>query len=391
MINVYHKGDEFMAAHHQDEPMMKVVFFIAGIFLIYKLLVPLFSYSGSSSSGSTDRNSFYSNIMCKSTGSLSYFSPTKPKTSQSMLSLMLSLFYSNFTKMNAGNPLSYITYSVPTLNAVDPSSEIARINGQLPDNSAIDDENNNETPASKTQSKERTAANKNATTKSAISSSTEEDQNKIVKPLVIPIHKRKLIPEQPEVLVLHSHTTESYNPKHKENNNFTTDLENSIVRVGDSLVADLTDLYGISVIHDISIHDLPTRIGAYGRARPTIISLLHKYPSIKLIIDLHRDGNVPKARETAIISGEDYARVMFVAGTKFKTHKNYNKASVKFDQLFDYLYPGFSRGIDYKNNVYNQDLLPNMLLIEVGSNSNTLEEAVRTSSLIARVVDAYLK
>ncbi|WP_159945808.1 stage II sporulation protein P [Caloramator fervidus] len=202
-----------------------------------------------------------------------------------------------------------------------------------------------------------------------------------------PPKKRNLDPTKPLILIYHTHTTEAYNPDGK-GSNFTVDPNYNMIRVGEELKKELEEKYGISVIHDTTFHDVPKREGAYLKSRPTVQRYLKKYNSFKIIVDLHRDANVSRNKSTAVIGSERYARIMFVVDT---LHKNYTKNNVlvsKINDKFNYLYPGFSRGIMYKKSKihYNQDLASNIILIEVGSNENSLEEALNSAKIIARVL-----
>jgi stage II sporulation protein P len=111
-----------------------------------------------------------------------------------------------------------------------------------------------------------------------------------------------------------------------------------------------------------------------------------------LIIDLHRDGG-PKANAvTAVINNEKYARPMFVIG-----QKNPNKAAnialaQKLNNTFEKYYKGFVRGITYKaNGKYHQDLSPNCVLLEVGSENSSIQEAINSTKIIAKVISENVK
>lgn len=225
----------------------------------------------------------------------------------------------------------------------------------------------------------------------AINKPSEEKEettiNIVNEPKSSPPKKRKLDPKKPLILIYHTHTTESYNPDGR-GQNFTTDSNFNLIKVGEELKRELEEKYGISTIHDTTFHDIPKREGAYLKSRPTVQKYLKKYDSFKIIIDLHRDANVGKNKSTAIIGNERYGRVMFVVDTLNKNHTRNNVLASKINDKFNYLYPGFSRGIIYKQskNHYNQDLSSKIVLIEVGSNENSLEEALNSAKVIARVL-----
>jgi stage II sporulation protein P len=164
------------------------------------------------------------------------------------------------------------------------------------------------------------------------SSSTGSSQNGTVlnpdktdnnNPENVPVVKTNLDYSKPAVIIFHTHTIESYTPSSKYNYEIvgdyqTTDNNYNVCRLGQEIKNYLETNYGAVVIHDITVHDLPSRNGSYNRAKPTIESLLKKYPDVKLIIDLHRDAvnDVVKDKDTvtAAIGGEQVAKIMFVIG-----------------------------------------------------------------------------
>jgi len=194
----------------------------------------------------------------------------------------------------------------------------------------------------------------------------------------------------PLIFIYHTHTTESYNPDLEPNKNFSTDLSTTVAAVGDALEAELENTYGISTVHDKTIHDLPLRDEGYSKSRTTLQSYLNQYPSIKIAIDLHRDGDVSREKASVNINGETYARIMFVLSTNSAVGNNKNLVSA-LNSILDVQYPGFSRGITSSKYKYNQDAFDGCVLIEVGSNTNSLEEAVASTKPLAKMLSEYLK
>ncbi|GFR34526.1 stage II sporulation protein P [Thermobrachium celere] len=219
----------------------------------------------------------------------------------------------------------------------------------------------------------------------------ENESITVINPNDKDVPKKKLDKSKPLVLIFHTHTTESYNPRNEKDRNFTTDYSQNVVKVGEEIKKELEEKYGIAVIHDITIHDLPTREKGYEKSRPTVESYIKKYPSLKLIIDLHRDASDSVSKTTAIINNERYARPMFVVGAKNKNYKSNAEKVIKINDILNSMYPNFSRGILYKNARYNQDLSSKMILLEIGCNLNSLEEAIRTGKIMAKVIAIYLK
>ncbi len=206
----------------------------------------------------------------------------------------------------------------------------------------------------------------------------------------------KLNSEEPQVLIVHTHTTESYEPYQRSyyDSSFpfrTRDPSHNMVRVGEALAQRLAE-HGISVLHDGTIHDYPAYTGAYDRSEATIRAALEQYPSIKIIIDLHRDAiSNPDGSRTAPvaeINGRSAAQFMIITGCddgRFGNMPEYIenfKLACLIQSSAEELYPGLARPIlfDYRN--YNQHISTGSLLIEVGSHANSLDEAVYSGELL---------
>lgn len=194
----------------------------------------------------------------------------------------------------------------------------------------------------------------------------------------------------PVVFIYHTHTTESYNPNLEANKNFSTDLSITVAAVGDALEAELENTYGISVVHDKTIHDIPLRDEGYSKSKTTLQKYLKQYPGIKIAIDLHRDGDVSREKATVSLNGVSYARTMFVLSTNSSVGSNRNLVA-SLNGILDAQYPGLSRGVSYSKYKYNQDLFDGCVLIEVGSNTNSFQEAVISAKPLAKMLSEYLK
>lgn len=208
----------------------------------------------------------------------------------------------------------------------------------------------------------------------------------------------------PKVLIYHTHTCESYTPSLKykyvpSDTDRTSDLNYTVSRVGDELERVLENEYGIDVIHDKTVFDGSSYNSAYTRSEKALKGYMKKYPSISFIIDLHRDAadyNGKKLKVSQEINGKSAAKVMTVIGTDGRgmIHPNWRenlKLGVKFSKKMNDLYPGLSRGINLKLGRFNQYLSNNALLIEVGSNGNTLDESIESTKYIARAISDVLK
>lgn len=204
----------------------------------------------------------------------------------------------------------------------------------------------------------------------------------------------------PQVLVVHTHSTESYDRfdagfYDSEYATRSTDSEKNIVAVGEVLCASLNAL-GINAVHATEYHDYPSYNNAYSRSRVTVQSYLEQYPSIKLVLDIHRDGiqreDGTRVKPTAVVDGIKTAQIMIVAaaGTDEDAVPNWRDNLVlaaRLQSSAEGLYAGFTRPVLFANRYYNQDMLSGYLLVETGSESNTLSEAKNAMVLLAHAID----
>lgn len=203
-----------------------------------------------------------------------------------------------------------------------------------------------------------------------------------------------LTESQPTVLILHSHTcesyenTEGYTPSDPYR---TKDARYNMVSIGAHL-ADCLRQKGIQVIHDTTVHDYPSYNNAYPQSRKTVMAYLEQYPSIQLVLDIHRDayedskGN--QARSTVTINGKSSSRLMLVAGTDASGQGHPNWAenlsmAVKLQTVLQQLYPGLCRNLTMRSSAFNQDLSPGALLIEVGTAGDIRQDALYAAELLA--------
>ena len=200
----------------------------------------------------------------------------------------------------------------------------------------------------------------------------------------------------PTVLIVHTHSSEAYTMEtgfeYPESDELRTqDSRYSVIRVGEELASILTDA-GISVLHDTAPNDYPNYNGAYERMRQTIEGYLAEYPTIQMVLDIHRDaaedadGN-PVAL-TAEVGGEDCAELMLVVGTDEGglSHPDWQENlanALKLQALLNRAAPGLCRSLDLRTERFNQHETPGSLLIEIGSTGNTLAEALRSARILA--------
>ena len=211
------------------------------------------------------------------------------------------------------------------------------------------------------------------------------------------------IPEEgPQVLIMHTHGSEAYTPDGEDvyeptGECRTADKTKSVVRVGEEIAKVLTEM-GLSVVHDNALYDYPEYNGAYDRSLAAVESYLEQYPTIRVVLDVHRDALVGEDgtiyKPITTVNGEDSAQVMLVMGSNAlydhpKWEENLSLA-VKIQAEMNTLWPTLARPIGLRENRYNQQLTTGSLLVEVGSHGNTLQEALAAARMFARAAGAVL-
>lgn len=210
--------------------------------------------------------------------------------------------------------------------------------------------------------------------------------------------------EEPEVLIVHTHATESYMKEDKgyytaEDKARSDNNEENVVKIGEVFAENLK-AGGISVIHVKTHHDSPSYNDSYSRAKESINEYLKKYPSIKVVIDLHRDsismsGN-DKCKPTKVINGKKAAQVMLVVGSQtgsvsnFPNWKQNFRLAIRFQQTMEAMYPGLARATTFCSRKYNMNLTNGSMLLEVGCETNTLEEAIYSAELASSALLSLL-
>ena len=211
--------------------------------------------------------------------------------------------------------------------------------------------------------------------------------------------------DTPAVLIIHTHGTESYLPDgveyYTENDTFrSTDTAVNVVSVG-QVIADALNNAGIVTIHDTAMYDEFSYNAAYTNSRAAAKKWLEEYPTIKCIIDVHRDAIVTadgkNIKPLINIGGEEMAQLMLVVGTDNAgaDHPdwlvNFTFASV-LQQYANDNYAGLMRPLNLRRASFNQQLCSGFFLLEVGSCANTIAEAKRAALLFADVfINTYYK
>lgn len=211
---------------------------------------------------------------------------------------------------------------------------------------------------------------------------------------------------EPQVLIVHTHTCESYLTQdlgwYWENFYArNTDDNYNVTRVG-AAITDTLNSHGIGAVHAMEHHDEPTYNGAYDRSEETIYKYLKKYPTIKVVIDLHRDaigygGEAGKIKPTFVANGKKAAQIMIMSGYDptgaygFSDWEYNLRFALRLQQTAESLYPGMTRPMDFGDFAYNMFINTGSLLIEVGTDVNTLDEAVYSGQLLGDVLAQVLK
>lgn len=238
----------------------------------------------------------------------------------------------------------------------------------------------------------------------AVSVNNKTDEKISIKKLLNETPNYKAITkDEPYILVYHTHTTEGYELLDlgwysNQYNSRTKDSRKNMVRVGEALVKEL-EKAGYQVIHDKTVYDSNYN-GAYGRSLVSVEKYLEQYPSIVLTLDVHRDAihydNGTKSKPTAQINGKKAAQVMIISGCEgngvegFPEWKENLTFAVHLQNQVEESYDGLMRPIFFCNRKYNMNVTPCSLLLEFGTDANTLEEAVYSASLIGKSISEML-
>ena len=194
----------------------------------------------------------------------------------------------------------------------------------------------------------------------------------------------------PQVLILHTHGSESYTPAEgtsyvSTGNYRTNDARYSVIRVGDEIAATLST-YAISVLHDRALYDDPLYEGAYDRAAEAIESYLEKYPSITYVLDIHRDAvEDSSGKQYKLVSQEEpnAAQLSFIMGSNHEGWEENLKLAIAVSAQITAEHPTVMRPITLRNSNYNEHYTLGSMLIEVGAAGNSPEDAIRAGQIFA--------
>ncbi len=203
----------------------------------------------------------------------------------------------------------------------------------------------------------------------------------------VPVEALK--PEKMSVLIYCTHTAESYDGKADENG------RGQVLSVAHHLADTLTSLYNVGAVVSDTVHDSPDWYKSYTNSKATAAELLSQYPDADLIIDLHRDSGVSKEDCTVSVDGKDAATLLLVVGSDVTLdHPNWEQnweTAKKVGAAIDAVNPSLLRGIRVQKGRYNQHLSTNCILLEVGTDLNTVAEAEYSVELVAKAIADYLQ
>ncbi len=211
--------------------------------------------------------------------------------------------------------------------------------------------------------------------------------------------------EEVQVLIFHTHTTESYleydeGYYHQSFYPRSEDSNKNMISVG-AEIAESLRRKGIGVVHATEVHDSPEYTGAYDRSWETINKYMEQYPEIKVVLDIHRDSIAGddgiKFKPTFEAEGKKAAQIMIMAGCDTNGEYGfpdweYNlRFALKLQRCAEEMYPGMTRPLYFGDFSYNMPITRGSLLIEVGTDVNTLAEAQYTGKLLGNVLAKVLQ
>lgn len=211
---------------------------------------------------------------------------------------------------------------------------------------------------------------------------------------------------QVQVLIFHTHTCESYL---KSDTGYypsdyyprTTNNKENVTAVGDEIEKQLKKA-GIGVIHDKTKHDYPSYNGGYDRSYQTIQKYMEKYKGIKVVLDIHRDaigegGESGKVKPTFKYKGKKASQIMIMTGYQYEGGGDFPfwrdnlDFAIKLQQTAETMYPGLTRPLNFGEYTYNLNVCNGSLLIEFGTDVNTIDEVKRSGKMVGKALAKVLQ
>ena len=209
----------------------------------------------------------------------------------------------------------------------------------------------------------------------------------------------------PQILIMHTHATEDYRLSaglwyRPGDGSRTTDRDLNMCAVG-RVMADTLNAAGLNTLHDETLNDYPSYTGSYANSRAVVQQYLAQYPSIKVVLDVHRDAiereNGTRCAPVCSIDGRQAAQVMIICGcdngtsVQLPAWRQNLRFAAAWERSMEAKYPGLTRPVLFSYRFYNQDLTTGSLLIEIGGHGNNLNEALYAGYLAAQgLADALL-
>ena len=202
---------------------------------------------------------------------------------------------------------------------------------------------------------------------------------------------------EPQVLIMHTHATEDYRlssglwyrPGDRAR---TTDRSQNMCAVG-RVMADTLNAAGLNTLHDETLNDYPSYTGSYANSRAVVQQYLAQYPSIKVVLDVHRDAieteSGTRMAPVCTVDGRQAAQVMIICGcdnggsVSLPNWRQNLRFAAAWEAAMEGQFPGFTRPVLFSYRFYNQDLTTGSLLIEIGGHGNNLNEALYAGKLAA--------
>lgn len=210
---------------------------------------------------------------------------------------------------------------------------------------------------------------------------------------------------EPQILIMHTHATEDYRLSaglwfSPDDGSRSTDRNINMCAVG-RVMADTLNAAGLNTLHDETLNDYPSYTGSYSNSRAVVQQYLAQYPSIKIVLDVHRDAieteSGSRMAPVCTVNGRQAAQVMIICGSdngttvKLPNWRQNLRFAAAWETAMEGMYPGFTRSVLMSYRFYNQDLTTGSLLIEIGGHGNNLNEALYAGQLAAQGLVEALK
>ena len=212
----------------------------------------------------------------------------------------------------------------------------------------------------------------------------------------------RLEADKPQILIIHTHSSEAYSPagldKYEDlGTNRTLDTNYNVIRIGNELT-EIFQSYGLNVIHDTGVYDYPSYTGSYNRSCEAVERYLSDYPSIQIVIDLHRDALCSDEVTYKTAADEDgvcASQIMILVGSDASglEHPDWQqnlRLALYLQNAVCSEYPSLMRPVQLVSYRYNQHLTHGSMILEVGSNGNTLQEALAAIRLFGKTAGPAL-